>query len=346
MFAVGVRRHAWPSGDRSAPAAAPGVRLTSLPPHRGRHRSLVARLPRAASPCCCRWRSRWRWVRRAKSSLHTGLWGSFAAFYLQRAFGFAGAWIIVMLALQRADGRDAGVESGARPDRLEAEANRAGDGSRAVEGEAAVAGGGRERRRPRGRGGSAGADAGGDAGRRSIAAGYSRRGECGTRNSEEEADQGRPGCRARREDRGGDRRERVGARGRGGRAADARHSFAAPATESGLVAARARRNGREAHGRAAHLPCRRGARRAHDGSRRHAIRDRARSRGEGAPDRESLERSRARHARAEHPHRGADPRPRRRRRGGAQPGAGDRWRSASCSSRRTFSRRALRCRSR
>jgi S-DNA-T family DNA segregation ATPase FtsK/SpoIIIE len=30
-------------------------------------------------------------------SLHTGLWGSFAAFYLQRAFGFAGAWIVVVL---------------------------------------------------------------------------------------------------------------------------------------------------------------------------------------------------------------------------------------------------------
>jgi DNA segregation ATPase FtsK/SpoIIIE, S-DNA-T family len=30
-------------------------------------------------------------------SLHTGLWGSFAAFYLQRAFGFAGAWIVVAL---------------------------------------------------------------------------------------------------------------------------------------------------------------------------------------------------------------------------------------------------------
>jgi S-DNA-T family DNA segregation ATPase FtsK/SpoIIIE len=30
-------------------------------------------------------------------SPNTGLWGSFAAFYLQRAFGFAGAWIIVML---------------------------------------------------------------------------------------------------------------------------------------------------------------------------------------------------------------------------------------------------------
>jgi DNA segregation ATPase FtsK/SpoIIIE, S-DNA-T family len=30
-------------------------------------------------------------------SSHTGLWGSFAAFYLQRAFGFAGAWIIVTL---------------------------------------------------------------------------------------------------------------------------------------------------------------------------------------------------------------------------------------------------------
>jgi S-DNA-T family DNA segregation ATPase FtsK/SpoIIIE len=30
-------------------------------------------------------------------SVHTGLWGSFAAFYLQRAFGFAGAWIVVVL---------------------------------------------------------------------------------------------------------------------------------------------------------------------------------------------------------------------------------------------------------
>ena len=30
-------------------------------------------------------------------SVHTGLWGSFAAFYLQRAFGFAGAWIVVAL---------------------------------------------------------------------------------------------------------------------------------------------------------------------------------------------------------------------------------------------------------
>jgi DNA segregation ATPase FtsK/SpoIIIE, S-DNA-T family len=29
--------------------------------------------------------------------IQTGLWGSFAAFYLQRAFGFAGAWIIVAL---------------------------------------------------------------------------------------------------------------------------------------------------------------------------------------------------------------------------------------------------------
>ncbi|HZO17710.1 MAG TPA: DNA translocase FtsK 4TM domain-containing protein, partial [Gemmatimonadaceae bacterium] len=28
---------------------------------------------------------------------HTGFWGSFAAFYLQRGFGFAGAWIIVAL---------------------------------------------------------------------------------------------------------------------------------------------------------------------------------------------------------------------------------------------------------
>jgi S-DNA-T family DNA segregation ATPase FtsK/SpoIIIE len=30
-------------------------------------------------------------------SVHTGLWGSFAAFYLQRGFGFAGAWIVVVL---------------------------------------------------------------------------------------------------------------------------------------------------------------------------------------------------------------------------------------------------------
>ena len=30
-------------------------------------------------------------------SLHTGFWGSFAAFYLTRAFGFAGAWIVVVL---------------------------------------------------------------------------------------------------------------------------------------------------------------------------------------------------------------------------------------------------------
>src|SRR5687767_11203601 len=30
-------------------------------------------------------------------SPHTGLWGSFAAFYLQRIFGFAGAWIAVVL---------------------------------------------------------------------------------------------------------------------------------------------------------------------------------------------------------------------------------------------------------
>jgi S-DNA-T family DNA segregation ATPase FtsK/SpoIIIE len=30
-------------------------------------------------------------------SPHTGFWGSFAAFYLQRAFGFAGAWIVVVL---------------------------------------------------------------------------------------------------------------------------------------------------------------------------------------------------------------------------------------------------------
>jgi S-DNA-T family DNA segregation ATPase FtsK/SpoIIIE len=30
-------------------------------------------------------------------TMHTGLWGSLAAFYLQRAFGIAGAWIIVML---------------------------------------------------------------------------------------------------------------------------------------------------------------------------------------------------------------------------------------------------------
>ncbi|MDQ4080071.1 MAG: DNA translocase FtsK 4TM domain-containing protein, partial [Gemmatimonadota bacterium] len=28
---------------------------------------------------------------------NTGIWGSFAAFYLQRAFGFAGAWIVVVL---------------------------------------------------------------------------------------------------------------------------------------------------------------------------------------------------------------------------------------------------------
>jgi S-DNA-T family DNA segregation ATPase FtsK/SpoIIIE len=30
-------------------------------------------------------------------SQHTGFWGSFAAFYLQRAFGFAGAWLVVAL---------------------------------------------------------------------------------------------------------------------------------------------------------------------------------------------------------------------------------------------------------
>ena len=30
-------------------------------------------------------------------SLHTGFWGSFAAFYVQRAFGFAGAWLAVAL---------------------------------------------------------------------------------------------------------------------------------------------------------------------------------------------------------------------------------------------------------
>jgi S-DNA-T family DNA segregation ATPase FtsK/SpoIIIE len=30
-------------------------------------------------------------------SIHTGFWGSFAAFYLRQAFGFAGAWIVVAL---------------------------------------------------------------------------------------------------------------------------------------------------------------------------------------------------------------------------------------------------------
>ena len=93
--------------------------------------------------------------------------------------------------------------------------------------------------------------------------------------------------------------------------------------------ARARPDGHEAHGRAAHVPRRGRVGRPHDGARRHAVRDRAGRRREGAAVREPRERSRARHARAEHPRRRADSRSRRRRRRGAEPQRRDGDRSAS-----------------
>ena len=87
--------------------------------------------------------------------------------------------------------------------------------------------------------------------------------------------------------------------------------------------------GVQAHGRAAHVPRRGRARRAHDGPGRHAVRDRAGAGREGAPVREPLERPRARDARAVDPHRRADSGARRRRRRGAESDVRRSCRSAS-----------------
>ena len=76
-------------------------------------------------------------------------------------------------------------------------------------------------------------------------------------------------------------------------------------TQSRSRSPRARRDGPQAHGRPSHLQGRRRARWPHDGAGRHAVRDRAGTRREGATVREPVERSRARDARRVDSHRRA-----------------------------------------
>ena len=148
-------------------------------------------------------------------------------------------------------------------------------------------------RRSRGRRSRARAVAGGDARARSVAAGRSAR---PTRTPEDAAIERSGEARGKKQEpTQRPRRARSRRRSRRRRATRELSSDelpppdlldAAAAAQRRRWEARARRDGREAHGRAAHVPGRGRARRAHDRSRRHAVRGRAGAGREGAADRE------------------------------------------------------------